>query len=409
MKKRIISITILFISLFIMSSAKAAKTYTAAGVNSSLENYKAAVSGLESLNCDGTLYNQSTVDKCNTLSLQKSTALTYIYNAREYDDELVGDDAEGVLEANSDECTSMISSQIQEIINKIYLMFYIAGPILVILFGSMDFMSAMLASDEKKRKAAYTKFVRRVIALLLLFASPVLVNVLVNTFGGSKYSANKYTCSYTEKKVTLSYVSRKTSKGAAKNNELADNIIKYAQEIKNVSSSKKWEYTCVGSAAVINYYNNNSYGNMCCADYVSAVLVLAGAFSSEDINGMKAKNTEYCDYWGQNTQATGVHAFLSSYGEELGWERITSESDLLPGDIVFVWPQYNYNPSCIKAHGSPRAGHVEIWAGDGKVYSGGSTGSMRTQGPTSPYRADGHTFIEAYRAPGSSSKKANRR
>lgn len=210
MKKRIISITIFVLSLILIFSVKAAdKQYTEADVNLKYAEYKNAVSEYSANNCEGTLYTKIEVNKCNSLGLTKSQALTYLFNAREYDKSLISDEINSVLEANSSSCSSIISSTLQEAINKIFILFYIAGPILLILFGSVDLTSAIVAGDEKKRKAAYRKFIRRAIALALLFAAPVLVNILVNTFGLKERAGNKYACSYSQKKVTVSYISRR--------------------------------------------------------------------------------------------------------------------------------------------------------------------------------------------------------
>ncbi|MBR4830417.1 MAG: hypothetical protein IKZ96_01445 [Bacilli bacterium] len=214
MKKRIISITIFVMSFFILYGVKAIETqYTAADVNYKYIEYKNAMSEYSANNCDGTLYTKVEVNKCNSLGLTKSQALTYLFNAREYDKSLISDEINKVLESNKEQCGSIISSTLQDAINKVYILFYIAGPILLILFGSVDLTSAVVAGDEKKRKSAYRRFIRRTIALVLLFAAPVLVNILVNTFGMKKVSGNKYACKFSEKKITLSYISRKRGSG----------------------------------------------------------------------------------------------------------------------------------------------------------------------------------------------------
>ena len=143
---------------------------------------------------------------------------------------------------------------------------------------------------------------------------------------------------------------------------------------------------------------------MCCADYVSAVLELAGVFTAEEINGMGSYNAGECPGYNRgNTYATAVHVFL----HEHGWIRITDINDLEAGDITFYWPQFDYTPSCLKEAGINRAGHVEIYAGDNKAYSAGTTDSMRKAGTTNhtPSYSGEHRFIEAYRYPGKSSNK----
>ena len=214
MKKRIISFTILFISFLCFFSVKAATEYTQAGVNQNLEKYKNASLEITTSNCSGNLYTSTAVNNCNTLELEKTRALTYLFNAKSFNKDLINDEVQKVLDANSSICSNVISNELQSAINKIFILFYIAGPILLILFGSLDLTSAVMAGDEKKRKAAYRKFIRRTISLVLLFAAPVLVNLLINIFGMKKLSSDRFTCKYTPKKITISYISRKRGKGS---------------------------------------------------------------------------------------------------------------------------------------------------------------------------------------------------
>ena len=213
MKKRIIGLTIFLISFFTIFSVNAQSDYTAALVNENYEKYKNAVSGLSANNCEGTLYTNNVVNKCNSFGYEKSQSLTYLYNARDYDKNLISDEINKVLDANESSCSTIMSASLQNAIDKIFILMYIAGPILLILFGSIDLTTAIVAGDEKQRKAAYRKFVRRTIALVLLFAAPVLVNVLVNTFAAKKTAGSKYACNFKSYKVTISYVSRKKGKG----------------------------------------------------------------------------------------------------------------------------------------------------------------------------------------------------
>ena len=399
MKKRIIRITIFVLLLLVSFGAKAAPSYDAATVNSQLEVYKSSSAEFDALGCNGTLTSQSTVDKCNTLGLAKTNALVYMFNAKEYDEDLISSEVQTVLDQNSSQCSSIFSSSIQNTLNKVFLMFYIAGPILLILFGSMDFFTAMVAGDEKKRKALYTKFVRRVISLLLLFATPVLVRVLVNTFGGEKYSSSVFSCNYTERKISIIYTP--TIKGKKKKNKASSQgaaIVEAAKKINAVSSAGDWSYDCVGATSVLRNYRNKAQGaHMCCADYVSAVLVEAGVFSDSDVSvpNFPNWNKEHCGgYDGYPESATGLMSYLITHD----WIQITDVDDLQPGDIMFSHTMTDWNISCIRAEGYKRAGHVEVYAGDGMKYNAGKTTHMRSNGPVSA-GLDSMDFVIGLRAP----------
>lgn len=68
---------------------------------------------------------------------------------------------------------------------------------------------------------------------------------------------------------------------------------------------------------------------------------------------------------------------LSNILAQKGWILITDESQLKPGDILSY------------------SGHVEIYAGDGKVYNAGSGSAIRNASPS--YKSG--SFQKAYRAP----------
>ena len=409
MKKRIINITIFIFLLLVCINAKASARYTAASVNQYREIYKNAVQEYEENNCNGTLYSQTAVDKCNSLNLKKTNALSYIYNARENNKDLVDEETEKILEENGKECSTVFSTEIQDLIKKMFLMFYVAGPILLILYGSLDMVNAIVAGDEKKRKALFVKFVKRSIALVLLFMSPAVVNLLVNIFGADKYTANVYTCVYEEKQITISYTPV-VSKGNYNNfgdTTLGEAIVQGAAEINKMGAEMGWTYNCVGATKVLNNLRNKKKATVCCADGASAALVLAGIFTEEDIANTKSLTKDSCGgYGGNNESATGLQAFLITQG----WTKISKIEDLQPGDIVFVRPMNDVNFSCIKNQGTKRAGHVEIYAGDGKVYNFGNTNDIKTMGPhkrTYSYNGE-YAFVAAYRVPTGTTTSSNK-
>ncbi len=59
----------------------------------------------------------------------------------------------------------------------------ILGPTIAIVLGSLDFTKAIVASDEDQMKKTQSKFVKRIIAAVLLFFIPLLVEILLSIFG----------------------------------------------------------------------------------------------------------------------------------------------------------------------------------------------------------------------------------
>lgn len=92
---------------------------------------------------------------------------------------------------------SKTSSDIDIIINKktnfkcsdvkhltsIWMFLRIVSPFLVVLFGSLDFIKAVIASDEKKMKESRGKFVKRLIAFVLLILLPFMIQFIFERIG----------------------------------------------------------------------------------------------------------------------------------------------------------------------------------------------------------------------------------
>lgn len=62
-------------------------------------------------------------------------------------------------------------------------------PLLIIIFGIMDFYKALVNSDEKNTKDAIHIFMRRIISGIIIFFLPTLVDILLNFVDG--YSGTK--------------------------------------------------------------------------------------------------------------------------------------------------------------------------------------------------------------------------
>lgn len=69
---------------------------------------------------------------------------------------------------------------LQTILNYIKL----AGPILVVLLSSVDFIKAVMSSDENAMKTAQKKLMVRLVAAIALFLLPSLVQLIISLLGG---------------------------------------------------------------------------------------------------------------------------------------------------------------------------------------------------------------------------------
>lgn len=55
----------------------------------------------------------------------------------------------------------------------------IAAPIILIIMGTVDFLGAVSASDEKAMKKAMNNLVKRFIICVIIFLLPLLVNFVI--------------------------------------------------------------------------------------------------------------------------------------------------------------------------------------------------------------------------------------
>ncbi|MBR2712832.1 MAG: hypothetical protein IKE73_03895 [Bacilli bacterium] len=139
-------------------------------------------------------------------------------------------------------------------------------------------------------------------------------------------------------------------------------------------------------------------GYACCASYVSAVLIDAGVFPYEELDGLGNVFSESgVPEKGETSfnAADDVYKYLRFVK---GWERIDNVEDLEPGDICFYErsDDESYNPSNPWNTGECNTGHVDIYMGNGTKFSAGSSESMSYEDPES---FSSSTWLCAYRPP----------
>lgn len=88
--------------------------------------------------------------------------------------ECTGD--EGILgDVNNEDSVAWL---LQKILNYIKIL----GPTIAIVLGSLDFAKAIIASDEENMKKSQKRFINRLIAAMLLFFVPLLVQIMLELF-----------------------------------------------------------------------------------------------------------------------------------------------------------------------------------------------------------------------------------
>ena len=69
-----------------------------------------------------------------------------------------------------------------EALHTIYLILEITAPIAVIVFGSLDYAKAVMASDVEKMEKSKKKFPKRLLLLVLFLLVPILIQIMLKLF-----------------------------------------------------------------------------------------------------------------------------------------------------------------------------------------------------------------------------------
>lgn len=85
----------------------------------------------------------------------------------------------GIDNTNPSSCDEIISSSTKALINKYLGYVHIIVPIMVLALGVFDFFKAMIASKEDEMKKAQKRFIIRLIAGVLVFLAPTIVNFII--------------------------------------------------------------------------------------------------------------------------------------------------------------------------------------------------------------------------------------
>ena len=336
----------------------------------------------------------------------------------------------------------------------VYRVITIVAPIIAILFITYDFVKCIVSGDPNKIAGFRKKAIRRIIALLILVLLPILVSIIVHTLSknnkiatdswikcmitgegvgtntsdttqssttttaskiaDSNKTTNKTTNNTNKTTTNSNKTANNTNKTTTNSNKTTNNTNKTSNKTTqttttttNSTSPNKAKRTAIANAAkeVKEYTKKNGFrwcargNNKCqtkkiedaissrnkqkkisCATLANAAIYKAGIYSASDINGHSINNSRS----------------TATYLRDKGWTLITDPKKLEAGDIVFY---YRANKTLITIPGMSKPqsiGHVEVYAGNNKVYNSGSDYALRqiTTGFSSG------SFRFAYRYPG---------
>lgn len=372
MRKKILFIilTILFFFFDInFAFADEKENLNCGKINEKVQNYYYYKEQLQNIDCEKT-DDQNIVAMCNDFKIKKNIVVT---DLMKLDEEGLNCDAKQeevnkIIEENEDNCGKIFDDTFSDFVNSIMIAFYIIGPILLILFGSLDFAKATVSSEQDALRKAGKNFAKRVTATILLFLVPTLVNFIISFNVSDKYlSGNAYACEYKylvyNKKYKITYVPRTN---ASTNPNLivggASSILEAAHQVHSKYELENWHYSLGDglTSGNIKKATNNSEKATCCATFVASTLYVSGIVSENDLNKINYNS------------ATSISNFLQS----IGWKKTNDYESLQPGDIVLM--------TSTESGGS--IGHIQICAGRNSSgsylwYNAGGDYSIKTINP----------------------------
>lgn len=345
-------------------------------VKNKIDNYQSYKDVLSSIDCtdDADINNVAT---CNELNVKRNIVVTELMKLNEENNicSTYRSQVDTIIKENEDKCGKIFNSDFNKFVNNVMALFYIAGPILLILFGSLDYAKATVSAERDAFKKANKNFAKRLAATILLFVAPAITNFIISFNVSDKYlSGNAYTCNYDyivfNKKYNIVYTPRNNSSTTNINGN--GDILVTAEQVHQKHKKEKWVWSVTKNLIYndIEAQSNNPNRTTCCAGYVAEVLYKAGIFDAATIN-----------QYSYHAANSGIGQMLKNHG----WIEITDYDSLQPGDISLYTE------------------HVQIYAGKDSngtmlFYSEGQTTAI--QDKDQPYVAVGRSkFVHAYRKP----------
>ena len=314
-----------------------------------------------SLDCDNATSDEDIVT-CNLIIISRSDVLERIF---EYHDAgtCPSIDLSSIIHDYENNCTNRFSTELKVFADSVMKFFYILAPFIIIIFGSLDLFKIITGNNPDETKKNRSNLIKRIIAFLLLYITPFVVNKL---FSFTIYDINgpDYIC--TEEITLEPKITSGTITGIYGGNNYGGDgqaIAEAAKEIKEyiIDNGYSYGFTYLNADKLATSAQTNKI--FCCATLVRASLYRAGLFTVEELEFL------------HNTETAGLTA---EYLSKNGWEIIWDPDELQPGDVIA------YNKTSNTCYTTNIDGkyyyvcHVDIYYGDGKKVS---TGDGCSYGP----------------------------
>lgn len=173
---------------------------TCAEISEKIDKYYDYKDAISAVDCNNTS-DATIVQTCNESKMGKNIIVSELMKLKE--DHVLAlckdnqEDAQKIIEENKTDCHAIFDDEFTNWINRIMAIFYIVGPVLLIIFGTLDYAKVVISHDPEEIKKSKEKFFKRVIATILLFLSPVITNLIISLNATDiALSGNVYACNF---------------------------------------------------------------------------------------------------------------------------------------------------------------------------------------------------------------------
>jgi hypothetical protein len=87
-------------------------------------------------------------------------------------------------------CDGLLDPELVDIINEILNWIRIIVPIMVIALSTADFTKAVLSAEKDEMHQAISKLIKRLVIAIVIFFTPTLIHLLVNTYNDIAWNIN---------------------------------------------------------------------------------------------------------------------------------------------------------------------------------------------------------------------------
>lgn len=242
MNKKVIKfLFVLFISFIFMKDAHA---YGCDEIDNMISNYYSYSDKIEKIDCKSPKSEEEAV-LCEENTMLKNSIAAELMKINDNGDLCPKNksSALAIIKENEGKCSKIFDDSLTNFISKVMMFFYIAGPILLVIFGTLDYTKVVINSDtQAAMKRANKRFKRRLIATILLFLTPLIVNFILS-FNQSGYylSGNSYACEFNITNYTkdwdIQYVpdEKKTKKSSGSKSTVIEGGVTTDKEAKKLS------------------------------------------------------------------------------------------------------------------------------------------------------------------------------